>query len=94
MQTLGIESALDILISRRIHVEKAYPAYFGTYSEFSVVREYLDSIWNLYCIGRNGQHRYNNIDHSMITAFKAVESISKGESKKAPIWDNNAQYAT
>lgn len=56
-------------------IEKAYPAYFDSYKKFPTVRAELDCIANLYCIGRNGQHRYNNMDHSMMTAFEAVRNV-------------------
>ncbi|MDD7594059.1 MAG: NAD(P)/FAD-dependent oxidoreductase, partial [Clostridiales bacterium] len=62
----------DVIDSTRIRVKKAYPAYFDTYSEFDTVKDYLSGIENLWCLGRNGQHRYNNMDHSMLTAMEAV----------------------
>jgi protoporphyrinogen oxidase len=86
-----IASASDVLYVRRERVKKAYPAYFDTYEEFSQLREFLDSIYNLYCIGRNGQHRYNNMDHSMVTAFEAVESIMNQKKGKDAIWDVNTE---
>ena len=70
-------------------VKKAYPAYFDTYSEINTLREYLDKIENLYCIGRNGQHRYNNMDHSMVTAFEAVSNILSGRKDKSNVWNVN-----
>lgn len=73
------------------HVKKAYPAYFGSYKKFNIVREYLDKISNLYCIGRNGQHRYNNMDHSMLTAIKAVECIVDKKINKNSIWNVNIE---
>ena len=81
----------DVVFSRRERVKKAYPAYFDTYSEFSAVREYLDGIPNLYCIGRNGQHRYNNMDHSMLTAFAAVDCITHDIADKSAIWSVNTE---
>ena len=53
--------------------------------------EYLNSIDNLYCIGRNGQHRYNNMDHSMATAMRAVDCITGRESDKNVIWNVNTE---
>ncbi|MGN0776913.1 MAG: NAD(P)/FAD-dependent oxidoreductase [Candidatus Ventricola sp.] len=70
-------------------VKKAYPAYFDTYARMDELRAYLDTIGNLYCIGRNGQHRYNNMDHSMATAFEAVRCIQSGSEDKSPIWNVN-----
>lgn len=62
----------------RIRVKKAYPAYFGTYAKFGVVRKWLDGFTNLYCIGRNGQHRYNNMDHSMMCGIEAARALING----------------
>jgi protoporphyrinogen oxidase len=76
--------------SVRIKVKKAYPAYFGSYAEFGKVREWLDGFGNLYCIGRNGQHRYNNMDHSMLCGIEAVRALL-GESGKAAVWGINAE---
>ena len=80
---------------RDFHVEKvpkAYPAYFGTYGRMDELTAYLNSIGNLYCIGRNGQHRYNNMDHSMVTAFETVKNILTGNSAdKSAIWNVNTE---
>jgi hypothetical protein len=75
----------------RIKVKKAYPAYFDTYSEFSTVRDFLSGIDNLWCIGRNGQHKYNNMDHSMLTAIEAVRSIKSGARDKNSVWEVNTE---
>ena len=77
--------------SVRIKVKKAYPAYFGAYTEFDKVRNYLDGIENLWCIGRNGQHRYNNMDHSMLTAVEAVRAIKEGSTDKKNVWNVNTE---
>ncbi|GBU26127.1 hypothetical protein R83H12_02818 [Fibrobacteria bacterium R8-3-H12] len=74
-----------------IKVPKAYPAYFGTYNRFNDVREWLDGIDNLYLIGRNGMHKYNNMDHSMLTAREAVNVIHSGSSDKSGIWRINSE---
>ena len=79
-----------VLDSVRIRVKKAYPAYFGTYSEFDKVRKWLDGFNNLYCIGRNGQHRYNNMDHSMLCGMEAVRSLMTGVNKSI-VWDVNTE---
>ena len=68
-------------------VRKAYPAYFDTYERIGVLTDYLNAIPNLYCVGRNGQHRYNNMDHSMATAFEAVKCILDGSADKSSIWN-------
>ena len=72
-------------------VEKAYPAYFDSYSEIEKIRKYLDRFENLYCIGRNGQHRYNNMDHSMMTAIEAVKNIKESTVKKDNVWNVNIE---
>ncbi len=72
-------------------LEKAYPAYFGTYENMQEIREFLDSFENLYCIGRNGQHRYNNMDHSMLTAFECAKSIKDDFKCKDNIWKVNTE---
>ena len=69
-----------------LRVPKAYPAYFGAYERFDVVRGYLDSLSNLFPVGRNGMHRYNNQDHSMLTAKLAADAILAGRTDKADIW--------
>ncbi|MCQ2593892.1 MAG: NAD(P)/FAD-dependent oxidoreductase [Treponemataceae bacterium] len=81
----------DVKDSVRIKVKKAYPAYFGTYAQFDKVQNFLDKIENLYCVGRNGQHRYNNMDHSMLTAIEAVNVIESGSKDKSSIWNVNTE---
>jgi len=86
-----IKSVTDVLFAHREKVKKAYPAYFDAYAEFPKLRFFLDSISNLYCVGRNGQHRYNNMDHSMATAFEAVGNIISGRKDKENIWYVNTE---
>ena len=86
-----IESEKNVLDSTRIRVKKAYPAYFGAYDNFQVVENYLNSIPNLYCIGRNGQHRYNNMDHSMLCGITAVDVFLSGNPDKSSIWSVNTE---
>ena len=86
-----IEDSADVLDAVRIRVKKAYPAYFGTYGEFAIVKDWLNSISNLYCIGRNGQHRYNNMDHSMLTAWEAVNGLLQGDDTKEKLWNVNTE---
>ena len=90
LASIGIIDREDVLDAVRIPVRKAYPAYFGTYAKFDAIRRYLDSIANLYCIGRNGQHRYNNMDHSMLCAMEAVRAVL-GEIPKSAVWDVNSE---
>ena len=86
-----IECEGDVLDSHLERVKKAYPAYFDTYAEFDTLKSWLDKIPNLYCVGRNGQHRYNNIDHSMMTSFEAVKNILNGSGDKSNIWNVNTE---
>ncbi|WP_238858806.1 NAD(P)/FAD-dependent oxidoreductase [Clostridium sp. YIM B02569] len=81
----------DVLDSTIIKVKKAYPAYFGSYKNFDSIKDYINSIDNLYCIGRNGQHRYNNMDHSMLTAIEAVDSYINNGINKYKVWEVNAE---
>jgi protoporphyrinogen oxidase len=81
----------DILDTTQVKIQKAYPSYFGSYSEMDSIRTYLDTIGNLWCLGRNGQHKYNNMDHSMLTAIKAVEQIKSGSGDKSPVWNVNTE---
>ena len=75
----------------REKVKKAYPAYFDTYEHMDDIISYLDTFENLYCVGRNGQHRYNNMDHSMVTSFETVKNIINGETSKDNIWNVNTE---
>ena len=86
-----ISSEKDVLDSHREKVKKAYPAYFDTYSRMDDLIGYLNGFGNLYCVGRNGQHRYNNMDHSMATAFEAVGNILSGREDKKNIWSVNTE---
>ena len=74
-----------------ITVKKAYPAYFGTYGEIGKVQSWLDGFANLFCIGRNGQHRYNNMDHSMLTAMEAVRCVKDNITSKDDVWKVNTE---
>ncbi len=92
LKKLGfIENKEDVLDNIVIRTEKAYPAYFGTYDDFHIIRKFIDSIENLFLIGRNGMHRYNNQDHSMLTAMEAVSNIINNVKSKENIWSVNAE---
>ncbi len=86
-----IDSASQVIDTHMEKVKKAYPAYFDTYKEIDILVDYLKSIDNLYCVGRNGQHRYNNIDHSMCTSFETVKNILSGTKNKDNIWSVNTE---
>jgi protoporphyrinogen oxidase len=92
MVTMGLigeeNEVLDFHVER---VKKAYPAYFDTYEQIDDLRNYLNTIPNLFCVGRNGQHRYNNIDHSMCTSFETVKNILSGVTSKDNIWNVNTE---
>ena len=81
----------DVLDSTIIRVPKAYPAYFGTYNELNKITNFTDSFKNMFLIGRNGMHKYNNQDHSMLSAMVAVDQIIAGDSDKSKIWKVNAE---
>jgi protoporphyrinogen oxidase len=91
LEKIDIANAANVEDSVIIRMPKTYPAYFGTYEEFDTAREYLDSIENLFLVGRNGMHRYNNQDHSMLTAMVAVENIRDGVVTKDNIWEVNTE---
>lgn len=80
-----------LLDTHREKVKKAYPAYFDSYHQIDQVVSYLNSIENLYCVGRNGQHRYNNSDHSMVTSFETVKNILNNVKDKSNIWNVNTE---
>lgn len=93
LEKIGIIDLADIQDTHIEHVKKAYPAYFDTYDQMDSIREYLDGFNNLFCVGRNGQHRYNNMDHSMLTAFETVDEITSGHTRyeKFHIWNVNTE---
>ena len=86
-----IEKDDDVLDYVVIRTPKAYPAYFSTYDKFYIIVEFVDKIENLFLIGRNGMHRYNNQDHSMLTAIAAVNNIVNNVKSKENIWLVNAE---
>ena len=88
---IGILNAEDVLDGHVVRVPKTYPAYFGTYDRFDELREFTDSFENLFLVGRNGMHKYNNQDHSMLTAMTAVDGIVAGHVDKSALWDINTE---
>ncbi len=87
---IGILKPEDVEDYHVVHVPKTYPAYFGSYDRFHVIREYLDKVENLFLVGRNGMHKYNNQDHSMLTAMTAVENIVQRRFEN--IWAKKMQH--
>jgi protoporphyrinogen oxidase len=88
---IGIIDPKDVLDSVVIRMKKTYPAYFGTYDQIGSIKKYVSGFENLFLVGRNGLHRYNNQDHSMLTAMLAVENIKNGVKDKENIWNVNAE---
>ncbi len=81
-----------VLDACHVRVKKAYPAYYGSYEQLDTVKQFLNSIPNLFCLGRNGQHRYNNMDHSMATAIECVNLIHSGKIEdKTAVWNVNTE---
>lgn len=91
LESIGIIDKNDVSDATVIRIPKAYPAYFGTHGRFNIIREFTDSISNLYLIGRNGMHRYNNMDHSMLSSMEAVKNIRNHTMTKDNIWNVNAE---
>lgn len=91
LEQIGVALPADVLDGCVLRMPKAYPAYFGTYDQLGVVRDWVRGIPNLFCIGRNGMHRYNNQDHSMLTAMLAVDNIIAGRSDDSNLWDVNLE---
>ena len=88
---IGIIDASDVLDGTVVRMPKTYPAYFGTYDRFDEIVSYIDKYTNLFLVGRNGMHKYNNQDHSMLTAMTAVDNIVGGRSDKTNIWQVNTE---
>jgi protoporphyrinogen oxidase len=91
LEKMGMARNSGLLDSKVIRMPKAYPAYFGTYYRFDELKDYIDRFENLFLIGRNGMHKYNNQDHSMLTAMIAVDNIVEGKRDKSDIWAVNIE---
>jgi protoporphyrinogen oxidase len=89
LEQIELLASKDVIDATVVRVPKAYPAYFGAYADFDQVRAHLDRVDNLFLVGRNGMHRYNNQDHSMLTAKAAVDCIAQGRTDKDAIWSVN-----
>ena len=89
--TIGLALEVDFLDGVVVRMPKTYPAYFGSYDQFHQIRAYTDKIENLFLIGRNGMHKYNNQDHSMLTAMTAVDNIVAGITARDSIWAVNTE---
>jgi len=91
MVKIGFIEKDDVIDSTIIRQHKAYPAYFGSYDRFEVVRDFLDKIDNLFLVGRNGMHKYNNQDHSMLSAMTVVDGLVAGQVDRDELWAVNAE---
>jgi protoporphyrinogen oxidase len=91
LERIGLANSADVLDSMVLRVEKTYPAYFGAYERFGEVRTFTDQLENLFLVGRNGMHKYNNADHSMLTAMVAVDNIAAAITTKDNIWEINTE---
>ncbi|HZU08774.1 MAG TPA: NAD(P)/FAD-dependent oxidoreductase [Pseudacidobacterium sp.] len=91
VEKIGILKASDVLDGHVVRVPKTYPAYFGTYDRFDEIIRYMDRYENLFLVGRNGMHKYNNQDHSMLTAMTAVDQILAGKIDKSILWQINTE---
>jgi hypothetical protein len=91
MIKLDLIEAQDVLDGTVLKVPKTYPAYFGSYNKFDTIVDYLNGVENLFPIGRNGMHRYNNQDHSMLTGMMAAENIVNGVTDKSEMWKINTE---
>lgn len=91
LERIGLIRRADVVDGTVVRVPKAYPAYFGEYRNMGRIRDYLDGFSNLFPIGRNGMHRYNNQDHSMLAAKAAVECLASNRADKSAIWSVNTE---
>jgi protoporphyrinogen oxidase len=88
---IGIIDEATVSDAHVVRVPKTYPAYFGTYSRFAELRQFTDSFENLFLVGRNGMHKYNNQDHSMLTAMAVVDGLAAGHVDKEALWSINTE---
>jgi protoporphyrinogen oxidase len=91
LEKIGILKTAEVLDAHVVRVPKTYPAYFGTYDRFHELRDFTDRFENLFLVGRNGMHKYNNQDHSMLTAMAVVDGIAAGHVDKAAVWGINSE---
>jgi protoporphyrinogen oxidase len=91
LDRIGIVNKADVLDATVLRVPKTYPAYFGSYTRFGEIRTFVDRFQNLMLVGRNGMHKYNNQDHSMLTAMIAVDNILAGITDKSNLWEVNTE---
>ena len=90
LETMGVITTDQVIGAHRKRIKKAYPAYFDTYAQMDTLVAQLNKYSNLFCIGRNGQHRYNNMDHSMLCGIEAVRALL-GEADRTAVWNVNTE---
>lgn len=88
---MNIAQKEDFIGRKSFKISKAYPAYFGSYKDFEIIKEYINSVENLYPVGRNGMHKYNNMDHSILTALETVDCIISPLNNKKSVWNVNTE---
>lgn len=91
MEKIGLARRDDVRDGVVIRVPKTYPAYFGTYERFDEIRDFVSGFEGLYLVGRNGMHRYNNQDHSMLAAMTVVDNLVAGRSDMSNVWEVNTE---
>jgi len=91
LEKIGILRTAEVLDAHVVRVPKTYPAYFGSYNRFDELRTWTDGFENLFLVGRNGMHKYNNQDHSMLTAMAVVDGIAVGHVEKSTLWSINTE---
>ncbi len=91
LEKIGLARKEDVLDAFVVRVPKAYPAYFGSYDKIGVLQKWLDGVPNLYPVGRNGMHRYNNMDHSMLSALRTMDCLADNGPAKSSVWQVNAE---
>ncbi len=91
LASMKIVEPQDVLDATVIRMPKTYPAYFGSYDRFPELRSWFDGFENLFLIGRNGMHKYNNQDHSMLTAMMAVDNILENVRSRDNLWALNTE---
>jgi protoporphyrinogen oxidase len=91
VEQIGFARTADVRDGCVLRMPYAYPAYFGSYARFEEIRRFITGVPNLFCVGRNGMHRYNNQDHSMLTAMMAVDAIVAGDEDDSALWKVNLE---
>ena len=91
MEQVGLVRAADVVDGTVVRQLKAYPVYNGTYAGYlQTIKDYLAKFSNLQTVGRNGLHKYNNQDHSMLTAMLAVRNLLDPNGRR-DLWDVNTE---